>query len=202
MKLNYSYDALEPIMDAATLEIHHSKHHQTYVDNYNKVMEKYPELQTKSIEAILKDINNLNFDSIDRQTIINQGGGVVNHNLFWQIMDPANRPDSVLIEKIKKTFGSLDDFKQKFSAIATKHFGSGWVWLARNQNNELEIYSLPNQDSPLSLGHQPVLTLDVWEHAYYLSYQNRRADYLAAWWRVVDWRRVSQRFDQAMAARS
>ncbi|KKR13130.1 MAG: Superoxide dismutase [Candidatus Falkowbacteria bacterium GW2011_GWA2_39_24] len=177
-KLNYNYDALEPYIDATTMTIHHDKHHQGYVDNYNKVINKYPELQDKTVEEVLTNINTLTIDPADKQAIINQGGGVANHNLFWQIMDPTNQTDTVLLEEIKKTFDTLEDFKQKFTEVATKHFGSGWIWLIRNQNNVLEIYALPNQDSPLSLGHQPLLTLDVWEHAYYLKYQNKRVDYI------------------------
>ncbi|MFH0950977.1 MAG: superoxide dismutase [bacterium] len=184
-KLNYSYDALEPYIDAATMAIHHDKHHQAYVDNYNKAISQYPELQAQAVEAVLKNINTLTIDPTDKQAIINQGGGVANHNLFWQIMDPINQTDTVLLEEIKKTFGSVEDFKQKFTETAVKHFGSGWAWLVRNQNNTLEIYSLPNQDSPLSLGHQPLLTLDVWEHAYYLKYQNKRVDYINNWWSLI-----------------
>jgi len=184
-KLNYNYDALEPYIDATTMTIHHDKHHQGYVDNYNKVINKYPELQDKTVEEVLTNINTLTIDPADKQAIINQGGGVANHNLFWQIMDPTNQTDTVLLEEIKKTFDTLEDFKQKFTEVATKHFGSGWIWLIRNQNNVLEIYALPNQDSPLSLGHQPLLTLDVWEHAYYLKYQNKRVDYINNWWPLL-----------------
>jgi len=185
MKLPYSFNALEPQIDAQTMEIHYTKHHQAYVDNYNKIIEKYPELQNKSVEQILTEINDLQIDPTDKQGIINHGGGVINHNLFWQIMNPANLPDQELINSINQTFGSIDNFKEKFNEIAMKRFGSGWAWLVKNQIGNLEVYNLPNQDSPLSNGHTPLLCLDVWEHAYYLKYQNRRADYLTAWWQTV-----------------
>lgn len=183
--LPYAYDALEPYLDAKTLEIHHSKHHQAYRDNFVKVLEKYPALLEKTPEDILRELNNLRVDEADRIKIKNHGGGFVNHNLFWAVMNPDNLVDEDLKKEITKTFGSVDQFKQQFNQIAIGHFGSGWVWLVRDEDSRLEICSLLNQDSPLSFGHTPILTLDLWEHAYYLKYQNRRAEYVENWWRVV-----------------
>jgi len=183
-KLNYMFDALEPYLDATTMDIHYSKHHQTYCDNFNAVIINFPELEQKSAEEILKELNNLKVSEDDRKKIRNFGGGYFNHNFYWQIMDPANTKDEKLISEIEKTFGSVENFKQKFSDVAKGHFGSGWAWLVR-ADNELKIYSLPNQDSPLTIGHTPLLTLDVWEHAYYLKYQNRRADFITAWWNTI-----------------
>ncbi|PIZ99519.1 MAG: superoxide dismutase [Candidatus Komeilibacteria bacterium CG_4_10_14_0_2_um_filter_37_10] len=184
-KLNYAYDALEPYLDAKTMEIHHSKHHQTYVDKLNKALENYPTLQEFTVAELLTKIDTNTIDPQDKQAIINHGGGVANHNFFWQIMDPANKPDEQLQQEITTTFGSIDLFKEKFSQTALNHFGSGWAWLVRDQNNQLQIYSTTNQNSPLSLGHQPLLTIDVWEHAYYLKFQNKRADYINNWWSVI-----------------
>ncbi len=184
-KLPYAYDALEPHLDAATMQIHHDKHHQTYCDNFNKVIANYPELTTKSAEEILRELNTLPVSEEDRKKIRNMGGGYVNHNLFWEIMDPANEKNEGLTNEIIQTFGSIEKFKELFTAAAVGHFGSGWTWLVRDESNTLKIYSLPNQDSPLTLGHTPILTLDVWEHAYYLKYQNRRAEFIAAWWNVI-----------------
>ncbi len=184
-KLNYSFDALEPHLDKTTMEIHYLKHHQAYCDNFNKTLEKYPELQKISAEEILKNLNALKVDETDRTKIKNHGGGYLNHNFYWQIMSPEKQIDSALKAELEKTFGSTEEFKKQFSETAKTHFASGWTWLARDENNELKIYSLPNQDSPLSLGHTPVLCLDLWEHAYYLKYQNRRADFIEAWWNVV-----------------
>lgn len=183
--LPYNYDALEPYLDAATMAIHHDKHHQAYVDNYNKAIAKYPDLTDKPLEEILKNLNSLPVEEIDRVLIKNHGGGVANHDLFWQVMNPANQPDQNLQEEIKKTFNSIDEFKAKFTEAALKHFGSGWAWLCRQPDSQLKICALPNQDSPLTLGGTPLLCLDVWEHAYYLKYQNKRADYITAWWSVV-----------------
>lgn len=184
-KLNYTYDALEPYIDARTMEIHHNKHHQGYVDKLNKALEKYPQLAEKSLEDLLKNIQTLPVDEPDRIAIKNNGGGVYNHNLFWQIMGPKKEINEELVEKINETFGSVDDFKKLFSETALKQFGSGWAWLVSNKEGGLEVYSLPNQDSPLSQGHMPIICLDVWEHAYYLKYQNRRAEYIENWWKVL-----------------
>lgn len=184
-KLNYSFDALEPNIDATTMEIHHDKHHQTYCNNFNAVMEKYPELAMESAEDIIKNLNSLNVAEEDKKKIKNQGGGYINHNLFWEIMDPTNVRDENLVSEITTEFGSVEKFKELFIQIATAHFASGWTWLVHDENNKLKIYSLPNQDSPLTQGHTPILTLDVWEHAYYLKYQNRRAEYITNWWKVI-----------------
>jgi Fe-Mn family superoxide dismutase len=184
-KLNYTFDALEPYIDAQTMEIHHDKHHQTYCNNFNAVMEKYPELAHRPAEEIIADLNGLTIDGVDKIKIRNQGGGFINHNLFWHVMDPANTKNEKLVMEITAEFGSVEKFKELFTQAAAAHFGSGWTWLVWDENKKLKIYSLPNQDSPLTLGHAPILTLDVWEHAYYLKYQNRRADYINAWWNVV-----------------
>lgn len=184
-KLPYAYDALEPYLDATTMQIHHDKHHQTYCDNFNKVMANYPELATKTAEEILRELDDLPVSDEDRKKIRNMGGGYVNHNFFWEEMNPTLQKNEALRAEIENTFVSVEKFKEFFTAAATSHFGSGWTWLVRDKNNMLKIYSLPNQDSPLTLGHTPILTLDVWEHAYYLKYQNRRAEFIAAWWNII-----------------
>ncbi|MFA6525218.1 MAG: superoxide dismutase [Patescibacteria group bacterium] len=184
-KLNYSYDALEPYIDKETMEIHHSKHHQAYTDNFNKVLELYPELTDLPVEKLLSEVNNLKIDEKDKNAIRNHGGGYYNHKLFWEVMDPANTKDEALVADLEKDFGSVDAFKEKFTDAAKTQFGSGWAWLARNPEGKLEVYSMPNQDSPLQKGHTPILLLDVWEHAYYLKYQNRRPEYIENWWKVV-----------------
>ena len=185
-KLNYSYDALEPHIDARTMEIHHTKHHQTYVDKLNATLEKYPDLQGRPVEELLADLVNLKVEEADRTAIRNHGGGHFNHSLFWKYLDPANVKDELLAKEIVSTFGSVDEFKKQFTDSATKIFGSGWTWLVRNNStSKLEIKNLPNQDSPLMSGLQPILSLDVWEHSYYLKYQNKRTDYIRAWWDVL-----------------
>lgn len=184
-KLNYSYDALEPFIDAATMEVHHSKHHQTYLTNFNAVLEKYPAIQSLSGEEILKNLNTLDVSEDDRKKIKNHGGGFVNHSFFWDIMGPSKEINEKLVLDINSVFGSMEKFKADFTAAAIGQFGSGWAWLVYDENDKLKIYSLPNQDSPLTLGHTPVICLDVWEHAYYLKYQNRRADYVNNWWNVL-----------------
>lgn len=184
-KLNYVYDALEPHIDAQTMEIHHSKHHQTYVDKLNMALEKYPDLQNMAIEELLKNLDSLKVEEADRTAIRNHGGGHVNHSLFWKLMDPANQKDEALVADITATFGSVDDFKKQFTDIAVKQFGSGWAWLARDEQGKLHIHGMSNQDSPYLHGHTPVLGLDVWEHAYYLKYQNRRPEYIENWWKVI-----------------
>ena len=184
-KLNYPFAALEPHLDAATMEIHYTKHHQTYCDNFNKALEPYPELQNKPAEEILRELNDLAVKDADRVKIKNHGGGFVNHNIYWGVMGPKKEVDKKLTADIAAAFGSVDKFKEDFSNLAKTHFGSGWVWLVRDDAGALKIYTLPNQDSPYTLGHTPILCLDVWEHAYYLKYQNRRADFIAAWWNVV-----------------
>lgn len=184
-KLNYGYDALEPYIDAKTMEIHHTKHHQTYIDKLNTVLEKYPELQEMSVEDLLKNLDTLKVEEADRTVVRNHGGGHANHSLFWKILDPANQRDEALVAEIITTYGSVEDFKKQFTDFATKVFGSGWAWLVRDGGGSLVIKSMPNQDSPLSIGLTPILGLDVWEHAYYLKYQNRRAEYIESWWQVL-----------------
>jgi len=183
--LPYSYDALEPYIDARTMEIHHTKHHQAYVNNLNAVLEKYPDLQDKKLEDLMRTLSSSAFSEKDRITFKNHGGGHLNHSLFWQIMGPKKEIDEALLAEIKKEFGSLEEFKKLFSQAAISHFGSGWAWLVRDENHQLKVYSLPNQDSPLLQGHTPIIGLDVWEHAYYLKYQNRRNEYVEAWWHVL-----------------
>lgn len=184
-KLNYSFDALEPYVDKETMEIHYTKHHTNYYKNFNDVIQKYPNLQKMSLKEILINLSSLPIDEIDRKKIQNNGGGSLNHDLFWKFMDPNNKKDENLVREVILEFNSIEKFKEIFSQNALNQFGSGWAWLIRNKNNKLKIYSLPNQDSPLSIGDIPILCLDVWEHAYYLKYQNKRADYIANWWNVV-----------------
>ena len=185
-KLNYAYDALEPYIDAKTMEIHYTKHHQTYVDKLNAALEKYPELQGRPLEELMMDFENLKVENADRTAIRNHGGGHMNHSLFWKYLDPANQKDELLSKEIIATFGSIEDFKKQFTDSATKLFGSGWTWLVRNnQTSKLEIKNLPLQDTPIMLGLQPLLGLDLWEHAYYLKCQNRRAEYIENFWNVL-----------------
>jgi Fe-Mn family superoxide dismutase len=193
-ELSYSYEALEPYIDAKTMEIHHDKHHATYVTKLNEAIEKHPKLKTKTIEELLAGANNLPEDI--KAAVVNNGGGHYNHSLFWQWLKPgdAKRPAGTLDEAINKTFGSLEDFKAKFTEAAVGRFGSGWAWLAKD-GDKLEIYSTANQDSPVTENKVPVLGLDVWEHAYYLKYQNRRPDYIEAFWRVVNWQFVEKRLN-------
>jgi superoxide dismutase, Fe-Mn family len=184
--LPYDYKALEPYIDQKTMEIHYTKHHQAYVDKLNAAVEKYPDLQGRPIEELLMDLNNLKVDEADRTAIRNHGGGHLNHSLFWKYLDPNNKKDDLLVKEIVSSFGSAEDFKKQFSDSAAKVFGSGWTWLVRdNKNSKLLIQNLPNQDSPTMSGLQPIFGLDVWEHAYYLKYQNKRPDYINAWWNVL-----------------
>jgi Fe-Mn family superoxide dismutase len=191
-ELGYAYDSLEPFIDAQTMEIHHTKHHQAYVNNLNNALDKYPELQEKSIEDVLKNIRNVPDDI--RQTVINNGGGHANHSFFWQILskDGSKEPVDGLKEAIDNMFEGFDTFKAKFSEAAVKRFGSGWAWLVVNDSGNLEVYSTANQESPLMEGKKPLLGLDVWEHAYYLKYQNRRPEYIEAFWNVVNWDKVGE----------
>ena len=184
-KLSYSYDALEPYIDAKTMEIHHGKHHQFYIDKLNAALEKYPDLADKKLEELIKNLPNSTIDEADKKAIHNNGGGHLNHSFFWQIMGPKKEVDEALFEEIKATFGSQEEFKKIFSNTATTHFGSGWAWLVHDEQNKLQIYSLPNHDFPYLKGHQPIIVLDLWEHAYYLKYQNRRAEYIENWWNVL-----------------
>jgi Fe-Mn family superoxide dismutase len=193
-ELPYSFDALEPHIDAKTMEIHHDKHHQAYVDKLNAAVEG-TEFVDMDIAGVLMDIAKV--PEGKRQAVINHGGGHANHTFFWEIMTPggSNEPTGKLAEEIKKTFGSFEDFKTKFAESATTRFGSGWAWLVKDDAGNLEMYSTANQDSPIMQGHTPLLGVDVWEHAYYLKYQNKRPDYLAAWWNVVNWDKVSQIYE-------
>lgn len=184
-KLNYSYDALEPYIDAKTMEIHHTKHHQTYINNLNTVLAKYPKLADKNLSDLIRGLDKLNMDEADRKFFRNNAGGHVNHTLFWEIMSPKKETDLKLKSEIELVFNSLDEFKKLFNEKAAKHFGSGWAWLARDENGKLLVYSLPNQDSPYLLNHTPIIGLDVWEHAYYLKYQNRRPEYIENWWKCI-----------------
>ncbi|MDI6740487.1 MAG: superoxide dismutase [Candidatus Edwardsbacteria bacterium] len=184
-KLDYSYDALEPYLDARTMEIHHAKHHQAYIDKLNAVLEKYPDLAERPLSDLLGSLATWAIDEADKTAIRNHGGGHVNHSLFWQIMGPAKEVDEALVKEIEETFGTLDGFKKQFSDLATGLFGSGWAWLARDEQGKLHLRALANQDSPYLHGHTPVIGLDVWEHAYYLKYQNRRPEYIQAWWNAL-----------------
>ncbi len=184
-KLNYDYNALEPYIDARTMEIHYAKHHQAYIDKLNEVMEKYPALQDVPVDDLLRNLPAIQMDESDKKIVQNHGGWHANHTLFWSIMGPEKEIDEKLVEDIKRDFGSIDEFKKQFTAVAVGHFGSGWAWLACDENNKLLVYSLPNQDSPHLKGHTPLIGLDLWEHSYYLLYQNRRADYVNNWWNVL-----------------
>ena len=195
-QLKYAYDALEPYIDARTMEIHHSKHHAAYVNNLNAALEKHPELtNTVSLEEMLT-----NFDLIPediKMAVRNNGGGHYNHTLFWSLLKVNNGhgPSGKLLEAINKAFGDFNKFKDAFANAAKTRFGSGWAWLIVNKKGELEVLSTPNQDAPLALG-KPILALDVWEHAYYLHYQNRRPDYINAFFNVVNWEEVARRFEK------
>ncbi len=193
--LPYAHDALEPHIDKMTMEIHHGKHHNAYVTNLNKALESAPELAGKSLEELLA--NNLAIvpDAI-KTAVRNNGGGHYNHAMFWQILTPngGGQPIGTLAEAITKTFGSFDAFKEKFNAAATTRFGSGWAWLVKNADGSIEVTSSPNQDNPVMEGKLPIIGLDVWEHAYYLKYQNRRPDYINAWWNVINWAAAEARF--------
>jgi Fe-Mn family superoxide dismutase len=193
--LPYAPDALEPHIDARTMEIHHDKHHGAYVTNLNKALEAYPELQSKSIEELLANKVSAVPENV-RTAVRNNGGGHLNHTMFWQIMAPnaGGEPGGDLGAAIKSAFGSFDEFKQKLNAAGVARFGSGWAWLIKVDGGKLEITSTPNQDNPIMEGKKPVMGVDVWEHAYYLKYQNRRADYLTAWWNVVNWPEIEKRY--------
>jgi Fe-Mn family superoxide dismutase len=196
--LPYPYDALEPHIDARTMEIHHSKHHAGYVKKANAALEAYPELLTKPIDELLMDLGVVPEEI--RTAVRNNGGGHANHTLFWQNMAPGagGMPTGPLSDAIEKSFGEFSAFKDQFSSTAASHFGSGWAWLVLDESGVLKVLSTANQDTPLSKGLKPILGLDVWEHAYYLKYQNRRPDYIAAWWNVVNWDQVAQLFESFM----
>ncbi len=194
--LPYAHDALEPHIDARTMEIHHGKHHNAYVTKLNEALDKHPELHKKDLEDLLRDITSV--PEAIRGAVRNNGGGHANHSLFWQVMSPdgGGEPSGALADAIASTFGDFLSFKNTFSTNGATRFGSGWSWLVAS-DGQLEAYSTANQDSPLMDGKIPILGLDVWEHAYYLHYQNRRPDYIAAWWNVVNWNEVASRFDAA-----
>jgi superoxide dismutase, Fe-Mn family len=192
--LPYDYAALEPYIDAQTMQLHHDKHHAAYVNNLNGALANYPELQSKSVESLVADLNAV--PEAVRTVVRNNAGGHVNHTMFWEIMAPnaGGVPTGELADAITDSFGDVDTFKQRFVEAGVKQFGSGWVWLVVNPEHKLQIISTPNQDSPITTGSQPILGNDVWEHAYYLKYQNRRPEYLDAWWNVVNWQEVNRRF--------
>ncbi len=195
--LPYPKDALEPHIDARTMEIHHDKHHAGYTNKLNAALEKHPELNGKSIEALLGDIESVPSDI--RTAVRDNGGGFANHSLFWRVMGPdgGGQPGGDLATAVNQTFGGFDSFKQTFSSAAAGRFGSGWAWLVVDAFGKLQVYSTANQDSPMMNGHTPILGLDVWEHAYYLNYQNRRPDYIEAFWNVVDWNNVGANYGKA-----
>ena len=190
--LPYAYDALEPHIDAKTMEIHHTKHHQAYVNNLNAAIEKAPELQGKSLDDLMRNINTV--PEAVRTAVRNNGGGHWNHSMFWELMGPGKggEPSGKLADAIKSAFGDFTKFKEQFAAAGAGRFGSGWAWLITD-GGKLSITSTPNQDNPLMEGKRAILGLDVWEHAYYLKYQNRRPDYIGAWWNVVNWDAVAAR---------
>ena len=193
-KLEYAYDALEPYIDARTMEIHHTKHHQTYIDKLNAAMKGLDALEKLSVEKLIRDLNAIP-ENI-RTAVRNHGGGHANHSFFWPILKKGVAPGGPAMDAIAKKFGSFEKFKEDFSNAATLLFGSGWAWLAVNKG-ELEIVTTPNQDSPISQGKSPILGIDVWEHAYYLKYQNRRPEYIAAFFNVVNWDKVNENFKAA-----
>lgn len=191
-ELNYSYDSLEPYLDAKTIEIHYSKHHQNYLNKLVEALDKHPELSEVPLEDMLKDLDSVSEDI--RTAVKNNGGGHFNHSFYWSIMNPNPKklPSGELLSKI----GDFEKFKKDFTDKALGLFGSGWVWLVLNEHGDLEILQTSNQDCPLSMGKKPLLTIDLWEHAYYLKYQNRRSEYIEAWWNLVDWEVVEKIFEK------
>ena len=194
--LPYAYEALEPSIDSKTVELHYSKHHATYLTNLNAALEKHPELGNQSIEQLLSDLNRIPEDI--RMAVRNNGGGYYNHNIYWAIMGPkrGGEPTGSLGEAIRSTFGSFTSLKEQIEKAGLTRFGSGWAWLSKQKDGRLVIHSTPNQDTPLAEGLFPIIGVDVWEHAYYLKYQNRRAEYLSNWWNVVNWDEAERRFHQ------
>lgn len=197
--LPYPFDALEPHIDAKTMELHHDKHHQTYITNANNALKDYPDLAAKPVDELLANINAV--PEAIRTTVRNNAGGHSNHSFFWVIMGPngGGAPTGKLAQAIDSAFGSFDQFKEKLNASGAARFGSGWAWLVAGQDGKLEIISTANQDSPIMDGLKPILGVDVWEHSYYLKYQNRRPEYLKAWWNVVNWDAVAQNYQKATA---
>ncbi len=191
--LPYADNALSKVIDAQTMKLHHDKHHATYVENLNDALKYYPDLQKRSVEELLRDQDRL--PEKIRTPVRNNGGGHLNHTMFWQIMSPngGGQPTGAIAAEINKTFGSFDAFKKQFNEAGSDRFGSGWVWLVRNGQGQLEIMTTPNQDSPIMNDSYPIMGNDVWEHAYYLKYQNRRAEYLNNWWNIVNWAEVNKR---------
>ncbi len=198
--LPYQYQDLEPHIDAKTMKIHHTKHHQGYIDKLNAALENYDDLKELPLETLLADIDNI--PAKIYQSVRNNGGGHANHSLFWNVMSPqgGGQPQGDLADAITASFGSFDSFKQEFTATANTHFGSGWTWLTYEPDGKLHVCDSDNQDSPLMHGNTPILGLDIWEHAYYLHYQNRRADYIDAWWNVVNWDQVSANLKTAQSS--
>jgi len=192
--LPYAFDALEPFIDSTTMQIHHDKHHAAYVNNLNGALEKHPELAAKSLEELLKDLSSVPEDI--RIVVRNHGGGTWNHTMFWEIMAPkaGGEPTGALNGAITSSFGNFANFKAEFEKNANGRFGSGWAWLVKKSDGGLTVVSTANQDNPMSEGMSPLMGLDVWEHAYYLKYQNRRAEYVSSWWNVVNWAEVGRRF--------
>jgi superoxide dismutase, Fe-Mn family len=195
--LPYAFDALEPYIDAQTMQIHHDLHHGAYVKNLNTALESHADLQNKSIEELIRDLNTL--PEAVRTAVRNNGGGHLNHTIFWTLMAPnaGGEPTGAIAQAISETFGDFENFKTQFNDAGTKRFGSGFVWLVRSRDGKLEIVSTPNQDNPLTDGHFPIMGNDVWEHAYYLKYQNRRPEYLKQWWNTVNWNTVNERLATA-----
>ncbi len=194
--LPYPTDALEPHIDTMTMEIHHGKHHQTYINNLNAALQNQPQLEGKSLEWLCRNLDQVP-EGI-RTAVRNNGGSHFNHSMFWMLMSPkgGGRPGGELGQAIEAAFGSFDEFKKQFSEAAVKCFGSGWAWLSLDKDR-LTVFSMPNQDNPLMLGQKPIMCLDVWEHTYYLKYQNRRADFVAAWWNLVNWEQANQNYLEA-----
>jgi len=197
-KLAYGYDALEPFIDAKTVEIHHSKHHNTYINNLNEVVSLHPELEGKSLEQLLTSLDSI--DSSVRPMVLNNAGQVYNHNLYWESISPnaGGVPTGELLEAITTTFGSFDIFLEQFTKAGTSQFGSGWVWLSLDTQNILVIDKTSNAESPLLHGKKPILTMDVWEHAYYLNYQNRRPEYISNFYKIINWTEVSRKFEELL----
>ena len=202
-ELGYEYNALEPFIDAKTMEIHHTKHHKTYIDNLNKALKEVEGKPAEDyadccVRKLLKDIEGIKAPENIKTQIRNNGGGHINHAMFWKIIGPETglKPEGKLLDAINEAFGSFDKFKEEFTAAATKRFGSGWAWLVINKDRKLEVMSTANQDNPVSEGKTPILGLDVWEHAYYLNYQNRRPEYIEAFFNIINWKEVTRLFEQ------
>jgi Fe-Mn family superoxide dismutase len=199
-KLNFAYDSLEPHLDAETLQIHHTKHHQTYIDNVNKALLEVPEFQKYTIEELLTNLDALPVSI--RERVRNNAGGHISHMLFWDLLSPTSdqKPTDTIVTEINKNFGSFEKFKEEFTKIALGHVGSGWTWLCLTPRKELVIMATLNHDTPLAKGYYPILVVDVWEHAYYLKYRNKRTDFIANWWNVVNWQHVEKLYENGLSA--